>query len=147
MDGATTGVLLGLMCISLLADICFTVFFLRIRKLREGPGQLILAQTQAQILLDLHWLTLNTVWQDKGETSCAVAGFFTMSGYMLSCAYSSSIIIYSATAHFPTSPRLWLYHTVVISVSECICILMAVGGGLGKSAVYTCSILKGSWAE
>lgn len=43
-------------CAVLFVDICFIVLFLKIAQLREGPGQLILAQTQAQILVDLHWL-------------------------------------------------------------------------------------------
>jgi len=143
-----TAVLFGLMGISLLLDLYFAFLFLRIAELREGPGQLILAQTQAQIILDLHWLTLNDVWSDKNSTTCQIVGFFIYSGCVLACAYSAAICV-AVSQYFEKDkyPSLWRYHAAVLCLSLGLCVIMACTGGLGKSAFGDCSLRDGRWTE
>ena len=143
-----TAVLFGVMGISLLSNLCFAFLFLRIAELREGPGQLIFAQTQAQIILDLHWLTLNVVWKDPHPTACQIVAFFTYSGFVVSCAYAAAICV-AVSQHFEKDkyPSLWRYHTAVLLVSLVLCVIMACTHGLGMSAFNDCTLRKGQWTE
>lgn len=142
------GVLFSVMGISLLLDLCFAYLFLKTTELREGPGQLILAQTQAQVILDLHWLTLDVVWSDPHPTACQIVAFFIYSGFVVSCAYSAAICV-AVSQHFEKKeyPSLWVYHVIVLALSLGLCVIMAVTHGLGDSAFKDCSLRKGSWTE
>lgn len=99
----------------MLSSLCLVLLFLYIPQLREGPGQLILAHTQAQILFELHWLTLDAVLPDKDSTACQVMGFFDMLGYVLSCAYATAICV-AVSRHFEKKevPAVWKYHADVV---------------------------------
>lgn len=145
---AMTAVLFSVMGVSLLFDLCFAFLFLITAELREGPGQLILAQTQAQIILDLHWLTLNVVWGNPNSTACQVIAFFTYSGFVSSCAYAAAITI-AVSQHFDKQhyPSLWRYHVAVLSISLALCVIMALTQGLGMSAFGDCTQRKGTWTE
>lgn len=139
-----TPAVFAVMGLSIVADFFFTLLFLRTAELREGPGQLIFVQNQAQILLDLHWLTL--LWLQKEPTGCAVLGFIAMTSFMLSCTYAAAICV--ASVQFgPWTQGLWRYHAVVVTVSLGICIAMAAGSGLGNSVLQTCSVKDGYWTE
>jgi len=142
------GVLFGVMGISLLSDLCFAFLFLRIAELREGPGQLIFAQTQAQIILDLHWLSLSVVWKDPSHTACQIVAFFTYSGFVASCAYAAAICV-AVSQHFEREkyPSLWRYHAAVLCISLGLCVIMACTHGLGMSAFQDCTLSKGQWTE
>ena len=148
MTSVLFGVLFGVMGISLLSDLCFAFLFFKIAELREGPGQLILAQTQAQIILDLHWLSLSIVWKHPPSTACQIVAFFSHSGFIIACAYSAAICV-AVSQHFEKDkyPSLWRYHAVVLSLSLGLCVLMACTGGLGKSAFNDCTLRKGQWTE
>lgn len=141
------GVLFGIMGISLLSDLCFAFLFLKIEELREGPGQLILAQTQAQIILDLHWLSLAVVWSPD-YTACQVVAFFSHCGFVVACAYAAAICV-AVSQHFDKRnyPSLWRYHVTVISLSLVLCAIMEATRGFGESAFTDCSLRKGSWTE
>jgi len=152
MYPAVEGVVFAVMGVSILADIGFTVLFFRSPELREGPGLLIFAQNQAQIILDLHWLSI--LWSADKPTGCTVIGFLTMTAFMLSCAYAAAICV--AVACSETEDRenresrknlRWVYHVVCGTVALAITVAMAAGKGLGKSALQTCSIEQGTWAE
>lgn len=102
----------------LLADICFAVLFLKTPKLREGPGQLILAQTQAQIIVDLHWLLMIL---PRNETiACSVLAAVGYVGFNASCIYTSAICV-AVSVHFNAEkyPSMWRYHAVVLILSVC----------------------------
>jgi hypothetical protein len=139
------GAIFAVMGLSLLADICFTILFLRIPKLREGPGQLIFAQNQAQILLDLHWLSL--LWTSQEHIGCACIGFITMTCFMLSCAYAAAICVWVSYHFDQQNGPVLRYHVGSWVVSVGIGSAMAAWKGLGTSALQTCSIRKGTWAE
>lgn len=145
---AMQGVLFGVMGISLLSDLCFAFLFLKIAELREGPGQLILAQTQAQIILDLHWLTQDVVWKDPNPLACQIVAFFTYIGFVAACAYTAAICV-AVSLHFDKQiyPSLWRYHVAVLATSIALCVIMACTHGLGRSAFNDCSLSKGSWTE
>jgi len=140
MNDVTSAVFV-VMGLSIVADIYFAWLFLRTPELREGPGQLIFVQNQAQILLDLHWLTL--LWQDKEYTGCAVLGFVALTSFMLSCAYAAAICVAVNQRNW----QMWRYHAVVAAVSLGICIPMAADQGLGNSVLQTCSLRDGHWTE
>ena len=111
-------------CVVFVADICFAFLFLKFTRLREGPGQLIMAQTQAQIIVDLHWLLILSV-----EISDQACFFLSLvANYMLfvSCTYTAAICV-AVSLHFdqPKYPNLWRYNSVVLGFS-CIYLILAI---------------------
>ena len=140
--------ILVIMCLSLLADVCFTVLFLRYPALREGPGQLILAQTQAQIFIDLHWVTLSSARPGSNPVACQIVGFFGYSGFMCACAYTAAICIaVKLNVNRRRYSSLWKYHTAVLVFSLGFCVIVGATDGLGESAFYVCSLRSKSWSE
>lgn len=141
--------LVTLACVSFGAGVGFILLFLCIRQLREGPGQLILGQCIAQSVLDLHWLSLQAIWPHKqGDLSCQIVGFFSYTGFVLTCSYSACIGI-AVSRHFDRRkyPSNLRYHICVISLSLTLGVVLSVSHGVGSSALSTCFIHKGSWAE
>ena len=111
-------------CVVVAADICFMLLFLTTAKLREGPGQLILAQTQTQIIIDLHWL----IWFDekimKSESTCKPLVFFAFLGFVMSCTYTAAICV-AVSLHFDKHkyPSLWRYHVAVLVISVALSLI------------------------
>jgi len=119
MDG-TTGALLA--SLSLLADIVLTVLFLS--ELRKGPGQLIFLQSQAQLLLDLHWVSISAICQTKTTTRpCATS-------WLCSITYSAAICV-AVCIHFSATqiPSFWHYHLTIIPLSLGISLVIYFTGG------------------
>ena len=134
--------------ITLLADLGFAFLFLRTAELREGPGLMILVQAQAQVVLDLHWLTIKAVWRHKTEPWCQIAAFINYFCFTTCFGYSAAICV-ASSQHFekPRYPSLWLYHCVVLISSLVLCLIMMFTGVLGSSTFGTCTLVARSWAE
>lgn len=144
MNNATAA-LLTLASLSFLSGLCFLILFLLIRPLREGPGQLILGQCLAQVVLDLHWFSINEVWRhEKGNSACETVGFFSYCGFVMACVYSAAICI-AVSKHFEYMyfPSNRFYHVVAISLSISLALVLAGTQGVGSSTLGT----QGSWAE
>ena len=108
----------------LLADCCFFLLFLGIPLLREGPGQLILAQTLWQIVVELHWLVV-LYWDIHNSAFlCTALNFVAYLGFVVTCVYAAAICV-AVSLHFdrPSYPKLWCYHAAVL--------VTAVGFALG----------------
>lgn len=146
----TTPALLFLVSLSLLADIFLIILFLWLSELRKGPGELIFLQSQAQLLLDLHWVSISTIWPSKNhyQTLCDIVATVNNFGLALAPAYSAAICI-AACRYFerPTTPSYWRYHLVIIPLSAAISLAIYFTGGAGQSTYGTCSLAKGNWAE
>lgn len=142
--------LLILVSLSVLAGLCLVLLFILYPELRKGPGWLILLQSIAQLLPDLHWLSITAVWANKDhlETLCDIVASFNNFGLALAPAYSAAICI-SQCRHFNSQEThsFWLYHLVIIPLSAGISLLIYFEGGAGQSAFGTCSLKKGSWTE
>ena len=128
-------------CVVALADICFAFLFLKTTQLRKGPGQLILAQTQAQIIVDLARFFLFGF-----EISNKVCFFLSIvSNYMftVSCTYVAAICV-AVSLHFdqPKYPNLWRYHTVVLGFSCIYLSLFIMLSGSYKIDDLSCSFNK-----
>jgi len=204
----------AVMGLSIVLDAFFTWMFFRSSELRGGPGLLILVQNQAQIILDLHWLS---ILGTHSPLVCAVIGFVTLTALMYSCVCAAAICVavaYSERENWENGDMTeikttkeitvirkgevireiketseiwekkytreikgkketwaltegemkakppiiinetrkivaneWLYHVVCGTVALAIGIAMAAGDGLGKSALKTCSVKQGTWAE
>jgi hypothetical protein len=146
--GASTAALFSLVSLSFLADFSLILLFLLLPELRDGPGQLIFIQSQAQILLDLHWFTSDSIWPHKDATTCAIIASVNNFGLALAPAYAAAICI-AANSHFERQkyPSLWKYHIVVIAISAAVSLVIYFTDGAGKSTFGTCSLKAGSWAE
>ena len=147
MDAAAP-VLLFLVSLSLLADLFLIFFFILLPELRKGPGELILLQTQAQLLPDLHWLSVSYVLPNKNTALCDVVASFNNFGLALAPAYSAAICV--AACRYTDSPKTqsyWWYHLVLIPLSAGVSLTIYFTKGAGKSTFGTCSLEKGSWAE
>lgn len=145
MDGTTLTLLL-LASLSLLADILFTMLFLFLSELRKGPGELIFMQSQAQLLLDLHWVSISAIWPSKNhyQALCDFVAVFNNFGLALAPAYSAAICM---AALSPQTPSFWRYHGIIIPLSLVISLVIYFTGGAGQSTFGTCSLAKDSWAE
>lgn len=137
-------------CIVLLADLCFVFLFFKTTKLREGPGQLILAQTQVQAIVDVHWLLL-LIFSSESDSACIVkvVGYF---GIIVSCIYASAICV-AVSLHYSEQsyPALWLYHAVTLVLSICFFCPILLFREHGKTTTTTfriCSkFFETSWTE
>lgn len=138
--------LFAIVALSLVSDLGFAFLFLKTASLRSGPGQLILTQSQAQILLDLHWLSFKAVWKRKSEPGCQIVAFFTYAGFVTSCAYAAVICVavrkYGEVLNYLSLGR---YHATVLTISLAICVVLAIVGGFGPSTFGDCSLRTGTW--
>ena len=120
MDETSSLILLAILAgFSLTIDLCFTVFFLFIPQLREGPGQLILAQTQAQILLTLVWFfTIEDVGTINSQYVCTVVDFAMCATYF----YLAAICIATSQRWEDYTNCTWqlMYHIAVLVPSIAI---------------------------
>ena len=117
-------------CVVVLADISFALLFLKTPRLREGPGQLVLAQTQAQIIVDLHWLIFYYDGLKDSTTTCKALTSVAYLGFTVSCTYAAAICV-AVSLHFdrPKCPNLWRYHMAVIAISLSLSLVMFLGAG------------------
>ena len=120
-------VLLVEVCVVVLADICFACLFLKTTQLREGPGQLIFVQAQAQIIVDLHWLIL--FFGEPSETACTVFSFMASLGFTISCTYTAAICV-AVRMHSdkPKYPKVWGYHIAVLIISLTLSLIIFLLG-------------------
>jgi len=121
-DSVSVGLLVEV-CLVLAIDLAFACLFLKTTQLREGPGQLILAQTQAQIIVDLHWLILYDDDLRASTSTCKALTLVAYVGFTVSCAYAAAICV-AVSVHFdrPKYPNLWRYHVAVIAISLSLCL-------------------------
>lgn len=109
--------------ISLLADLSFLLFFLRIPKLRQGPGQLLLAQTQVQLLLTVVWFFVNTGSLVGFEVPyvCLIADFGMYGTYFYAAVMC--VVISQRWEDYESSRWQWKYHLVALVPSITICLV------------------------
>lgn len=128
------------LCLSLLADGVFTYFFVTTAELRKSPGQLILAQTQAQIILNLLWLLVLCVWLGKDSTLCYVLDALCSFFFILACCYMA-VICLAMGQDREVLLVSWLrrYHIAALVSAACISLVMGLIGGLQASIFpYDC---------
>ena len=139
-------------CVVIVADICFALLFLKTTKLREGPGQFILIQTQAQIIVDLHWLLLYIEKIQISNTACTALALVAYLGFTISCTYAAAICVaVSLHCDRPKYPNLWRYHLAVIAISLPLSLITFLGGGDEQGGYFnSCSVnlySHESWAQ
>ena len=135
--------------LALLADLCFALLYLRIPQLRGGPGQLILAQTVSQLLLDIHWFLLYYIDEADYASACKAMTVVAFLGFTASCAYSAAICV-AVSKHYdqPSYPSLWRYHVAVLTISLSLSLIMLCTHELTMSALDFCPHYnQQSWAQ
>lgn len=127
-----------------------TLFFLfcKYRELRKGPGQLILAQCLAQVLLDFHWFTYFI--HPKGETEmfCQVLGGVSFFAYVWAFMYAV-VVCWVVSKHFYEAyiPQNYnnYYHAICFIVAALTSMIVGLSGpdvhpSYGTSIMGTCFI-------
>ena len=92
-------VLLVEVSLALLVGLSFACLFLKKCPATRRPEQLILAQTQAQVIMDLHWLILFDKKIMESASTCKVLTFVAYTGFVMSCIYTAAICV-AASLHF-----------------------------------------------
>ena len=132
---------------SFFSGLALLTLFTLYRELRKGPGQLILGQCLAQILLDGHWLTYFFCWEG---TLCQVAGGISFFAYSLAFSYAV-MVCWVVSKHFyePYIPQNYnnLYHCVCITSASIIAVLTGLFGHYGPSMMGTCFTKQGKNGE
>lgn len=135
--------------LALLAGLCFALLYLKIPQLREGPGQLILAQTVSQLLLDIHWFLLYYLDEADYASACTAMTVVAFLGFTASCTYSTAICVAVSKYYNQLSyPSLWRYHAVVLTLSFSLSLIMLFTHELTMSSLDFCPHYnQQSWAQ
>lgn len=133
---------------SLVSGMTLFVLFSLYRELRKGPGQLILGQCFAQILLDCHWFTY--FFCPVPLTLCKVLGGVSFFAYSLAFAYAV-MVCWVVSKHFyePYIPNTYncMYHGVCVFSAGVITLIVGTTDGLGPSVMGTCFTRSGRSGE
>lgn len=132
---------------SFISGLVLLTLFILYRELRKGPGQLILGQCFAQILLDGHWLTYFFCLED---TLCSAVGGISFFAYSLAFSYAV-MVCWVVSKHFyePYIPQTYnnLYHGVCIISASIITLPMGLFQEFGESMMGTCFTKQGNNGE
>lgn len=132
---------------SFLSGLALAVLFLLYRELRKGPGNLILGQCFAQMILDIHWFTY---FMCPEGPLCEVLGGVFFFAYSLAFAYAV-MVCWVVSKHFyePYLPLTYslTYHAICIAAAVLLTVIAGAISGLGPSVMGTCFTLKHSNGE
>ena len=121
--------------LSFLSGLLFSALFLALRELRKGPGSIVLGQCFAQMILDLHWLTMDSIYRHDNSAGCRGLGFVGVFAYVLAFNYAVAM------------KHLLLYHSFSLSTAFIISFVFYMFDYTGTSTISTCFIKKRSNAE
>ena len=141
--------------ISTLSGLLFLCVFLYYPHLRKPPNILIIWQTIAQTIFDLHWFSALFRSDLHGDSFavCIIIGAVSVYAYFLAFMYTmcmSWVLVRCWMNPIKLSEMRrtsWKHHLVCHSLSLLIVVPMLAHEGLGKSVMTTCFIRTRSWAE
>ncbi|OMJ78842.1 hypothetical protein SteCoe_21242 [Stentor coeruleus] len=139
-------VALFFVAISTVCEVLLIIGYFKIPQMKKHPGFFILAQSIAQLYIDIHWITIiNSVRSSLDDSACRILGSFNFYSFVIAWSYTLflSLEVYlkmSRPVSQNPSKRNKIYF-VIAQVSALIpAIVLLISNQNGRSALGTCSI-------
>ena len=146
----------ALSSLSILSGLAMILAYIRLSSLRKPPGMLVLYQSMAQLIIDIHWLFSGVYKKSVGHSEpylqCRVHGILSTYFFFLSLNYIFCIsleVINKLRSPMENSFRKREVLMHILSHVSCLALVcvLAVRGGTGESVLGPCFIKAGTWAD